>query len=66
MCPVCGDGISLNNFVAIDDTIVCPGCDNLLRLIELDPPELVVDSNIVDETIEESDDIEDTIADDKP
>jgi lysine biosynthesis protein LysW len=44
MCPVCGDSINLEGYMEIGSTLVCSGCDTMVRLIELDPPELEVDS----------------------
>ncbi|MBN2482619.1 MAG: hypothetical protein JXD21_00280 [Candidatus Omnitrophica bacterium] len=43
-CPICSHPIEIAEFLEIGNTVDCMQCDSVLRLIELDPPALDVDS----------------------
>jgi len=43
-CPDCGSNVSLQCSLEIGNTTVCPGCDALLKIVELDPVHVEVES----------------------
>ena len=43
-CPICSHPIEIAEFLEIGNTVDCVQCDSVLKLIELDPPGLDVDS----------------------
>jgi lysine biosynthesis protein LysW len=43
-CPDCGSHVSLQGPLEIGNTTVCPGCDALLKIIELDPVHVEAES----------------------
>jgi hypothetical protein len=45
ICPVCGESVALDSFMEIGGTLTCFGCDTLFRIVEIDPPEVEVDSD---------------------
>lgn len=43
-CPDCGTSVNLRGPLEIGNTTVCPGCDGLLKIVELDPLNVEVES----------------------
>lgn len=43
-CPVCNRTIVMDKFAGIGSTVVCDDCDTMLRIVEVDPPEVEIEA----------------------
>jgi|YNPBryBLVA2012_1023415.scaffolds.fasta_scaffold00430_16 hypothetical protein len=39
-CPSCGEAIEIDERMWLGQTLICPHCDEVLKVVELDPCEL--------------------------
>lgn len=40
VCPSCGETIEVDDGVWLGQTLICPHCEEVLKVVELDPCEL--------------------------
>ena len=43
-CPVCGADVDVDSFLGIDDSVTCNECEAALRIVDLDPLTVEVES----------------------
>jgi uncharacterized paraquat-inducible protein A len=58
-CPECQDEFELEDYLEIGDTTYCPSCDTQLKITRLEPPQVAIaEETLEDEDLEEGQDDE--------